>query len=170
MYKKLNYEIHIGNLIRDKLEEDGRKVEWLAKKIHCNRDNIYKMFDRKFIDTAKLLMISVVLKVNFPAYFSELYCNTKNEKNSINDKCCVILQDEMHIGKLIKKKLEDDGRKVVWLANKIHCNRRNIYDIFDRSSIDTELLLRISLVLNTNFFAYLSEYYQNMMNVLDTTF
>jgi len=69
------YEIHIGKLIHDKLKEDGRSVSWLAKKIHCKRDNIYKIFDRTSVDTALLLRISFVLKTDFFAYMSELYHN-----------------------------------------------------------------------------------------------
>ena len=75
--------------------------------------------------------------------------------------------DEIHIGKLIRNKLKEDGRSVSWLADKIHCKRDNIYKIFDRSSIDTVQLLRISFVLKMDFFAYLSEFYQNMTHKLE---
>jgi len=68
-------------------------------------------------------------------------------------------EDEIHIGSLIRNKLKEDGRSVTWLAKKIHCKRDNVYKIFDRTSVDTELLLRISLVLKTNFFAYLSDFF-----------
>ena len=34
----------------------------------------------------------------------------------------------------------------------IHCERTNVYTIFHRSSIDVELLVRISKALNHNFF------------------
>ena len=72
-----------------------------------------------------------------------------------------MLHSEIHIGKLIQNKLREDGRSVSWLAKKIHCKRDNVYKIFDRSSIDTELLLRISFALNTDFFAYMSDAYHN---------
>ena len=71
-------------------------------------------------------------------------------------------QFEIHIGDLIKKKLKEEGRSVSWLAKKIHCKRDNVYKIFDKSSIDTAQLLRISFVLKTNFLMYLSDYYQNI--------
>ena len=73
-------------------------------------------------------------------------------------------EDDIHIGKLIRNKLKEDGRSVSWLARKIHCKRDNIYKIFDRTSVDTALLLRISFVLKTDFFMYLSEFFQNMEN------
>lgn len=72
--------IHIGSLIRNKLEEDGRSASWLAKKIHCERGNIYKIFGKSSIDTALLLKITLVLKTNFFAYYSEIY--QKNEEQN----------------------------------------------------------------------------------------
>ena len=44
-----------------------------------------------------------------------------------------------------------------WLAKKINCDRTNIYKIFQRPSIDTELLSRISKALEHDFFLDLSE-------------
>lgn len=63
----------------------------------------------------------------------------------------------IHIGQLIKTELELQERTPTWLAKKINCDRTNIYRIFDRESIDTALLSRISTALNRNFFAELSQ-------------
>lgn len=59
---------------------------------------------------------------------------------------------KIFIGKLIEEELRAQERSVVWLARKLDCNRTNIYKIFHRPSIDTDLLFRISTVLNRNFF------------------
>lgn len=63
----------------------------------------------------------------------------------------------MHIGTEIRRKLEERHHTVVWLAEKLSYTRANIYKIFDKGSIDTELLLRISEVLDFDFFALYSE-------------
>ena len=63
----------------------------------------------------------------------------------------------MHIGKLIREQVDKQGKSGVWLANQLSCSRTNIYKIYDRPSIDTGLLLRISLILDYNFFAPYSE-------------
>ena len=63
----------------------------------------------------------------------------------------------IHIGQLIKTELERQERTPTWLAKKINCDRTNIYRIFDRESIDTALLSRISTALNRNFFEELSQ-------------
>lgn len=60
---------------------------------------------------------------------------------------------------MIKKEFNRLPREhtVVWFARQLNCDRRNIYDIFERRSIDIELLARISTVLNHDFFADLSK-------------
>lgn len=52
-----------------------------------------------------------------------------------------------HIGQVIKQELERQERTVVWLARKLSCDRSNIYRIFQKESIDTNLLVRISVIL-----------------------
>ncbi len=61
------------------------------------------------------------------------------------------------IGLLIKKRLEEDERTVAWFARKLSCTRANIYKIFEKESLDTELLMRISKILDCDFFQYFSE-------------
>ena len=59
----------------------------------------------------------------------------------------------IHIGKEIEAELHRQERGVSWLAEKLHCDRTNVYNIFKRQGIDTRLLERISVILNRNFFA-----------------
>lgn len=66
----------------------------------------------------------------------------------------------LHIGQLIKEELERQERTVSWFARKLYCDRSNVYKIFKRPTIDTELLLRISVILNHDFFGY----YMAMIN------
>ncbi|MDE5981525.1 MAG: XRE family transcriptional regulator [Duncaniella sp.] len=56
------------------------------------------------------------------------------------------------IGKVIKDELKAQQKSVVWLSNELGCNRTNVYKIFNRRSIDADLLLRISVALDRNFF------------------
>lgn len=60
----------------------------------------------------------------------------------------------IHIGKLIEAELHRQEHSVTWLARKLYCDRTNVYNIFKRTSIDTELLYRISIILKHNFFSY----------------
>ena len=64
----------------------------------------------------------------------------------------------MHIGQLIKQQMEAQGKTVSWLAYELSYCRTNIYKIYDKKSIDTDLLLRISSLLKYDFFhAYSKE-------------
>jgi len=63
----------------------------------------------------------------------------------------------MDIGKRIKEVLDKQGRSASWLAEQIPCERSNIYSIFHRRSVSTDLLFAISSVLNHDFFKEISE-------------
>lgn len=63
----------------------------------------------------------------------------------------------LHIGQLIRDELHRQERTVSWFAKKLFCDRTNVYDIFQRKSIDTELLLRISVILNYDFFKHYTD-------------
>ncbi|MBQ8889880.1 MAG: XRE family transcriptional regulator [Bacteroidaceae bacterium] len=63
----------------------------------------------------------------------------------------------VHIGKLIEEELRKQERSVTWFAKQLCCERTNVYSIFKRESIDTQLLYRISLILKKNFFYHTYE-------------
>lgn len=58
----------------------------------------------------------------------------------------------MHIGNLIRQNLKERGYTVVWFATQLAYTRVNVYKIFEKKSLDTDLLMRISVILGTNFF------------------
>lgn len=69
-------EIHIGEIIRRRLKENERTVSWLARKLHCDRSNIYKIFEKKSIDIEQLQKISEIMDYNF----FEIYSRNFNER------------------------------------------------------------------------------------------
>jgi transcriptional regulator with XRE-family HTH domain len=58
----------------------------------------------------------------------------------------------VHIGKLIKAELKKKRFSVAEFAKTINTDRNNVYHIFKRKSIDTDLLYKISIALEYNFF------------------
>lgn len=62
------------------------------------------------------------------------------------------MEDKFHIGHRIKSVFKEKGMSVSEFARQIHCERTNVYTIFNRPSIDIDLLARISKVLEHNFF------------------
>lgn len=71
--------------------------------------------------------------------------------------------DEIHIGRLIRTKMEADGRSANWLAKHLHCDRSNVYKIYRKATIDTYMLFLISQSLNFDFFQYYSSFFHPKM-------
>jgi transcriptional regulator with XRE-family HTH domain len=61
------------------------------------------------------------------------------------------------IGKIIQEKLKASTITVVEFASLINVERSNVYHIFKRSSIDTEMLKKIGHILNYDFFQHFLE-------------
>lgn len=66
----------------------------------------------------------------------------------------------IHIGQLIRNKLREQGRTVTWFADRLCCTRANVYKIFAKDNIDIKLLLKVSEILDVNFFEI---YYREML-------
>ena len=66
-------------------------------------------------------------------------------------------EGEECIGNLIFNRLLQTEHSIVWLARKLHCSRTNVYNIFQKTNLDVELLKRISVILNFNFFEEICE-------------
>ena len=62
--------------------------------------------------------------------------------------------NDLHIGHLIQAQLKADKRSVGWLSREIGCTRNHVYKIFSKSSLDSDLIFRISKAMNFNFFQY----------------
>ena len=64
------------------------------------------------------------------------------------------LQSNIHIGHLIREQLKADQRSASWLAREIGCSRNHVYKVFKKSSLEADLILKISIAMNFNFFRY----------------
>ena len=63
----------------------------------------------------------------------------------------------LHIGHEIQQELRRQERSVAWFARRLACDRTNVYRIFDKESLDTRLLMRISTILQRDFFVLYSQ-------------
>lgn len=63
----------------------------------------------------------------------------------------------LHIGKLIRKRMEEQQITIVWLAKHLSCSRTNVYKLLNKYSLDTEILAKISKLLDFDFFSLYSE-------------
>ena len=74
-------------------------------------------------------------------------------------------ESNIHIGHLIHEQLRKDKRSVGWLSREIHCTRNNVYKIFNKPSLDSDLVLRISKAMHFNFFQYYTTDFLESMKV-----
>jgi hypothetical protein len=64
---------------------------------------------------------------------------------------------EIHIGNQIKTRLLETGMSKSEFARRINKTSQNVYDIFERKTIDTGLLTVISKTLEFNFFLFYAQ-------------
>ena len=62
-----------------------------------------------------------------------------------------MVNNNVHIGQLIKSVFDESGMTVSELARQLRCERTNVYTIFKRRTVDVELLAMLSEILNHNF-------------------
>ena len=59
---------------------------------------------------------------------------------------------QIHIGNLIRDELRRQGHTNEWLMERIGVSERTLQRLFNKPSIDTQLLFTISRALNTDLF------------------
>jgi hypothetical protein len=72
--------MHIGQRIKEVLEQQHKPVTWLAKEINCERTNVYNIFARKDINTGLLTKLGVILGHNFFQELSEEFFKEEKTK------------------------------------------------------------------------------------------
>lgn len=84
-----------------------------------------------------------------------MYANIWNKGKVRKSKA---MDNEPHIGHIIKQELRRQGRTITWLAIQLGYSRQNMYKLFERNWIYTDLLLKISDIMDYDFFKCYSEY------------
>lgn len=67
------------------------------------------------------------------------------------------MSNQINIGEEIQKEMDNQKIGVTTMAHKIDTNKKRIYRIFAKNSIDTELLFKVSIVLKHDFFKLYSD-------------
>jgi plasmid maintenance system antidote protein VapI len=62
------------------------------------------------------------------------------------------MNEKINIGALIRETVKDRQMSVKCFAEKLGKDRTTVYDIFNRPNIDTATLVKISKILEYNFF------------------
>jgi len=64
---------------------------------------------------------------------------------------------DFHVGHIIKAVFDEQGRTVKWFAEKMHCNRTNIYKMFEKPHLNSDIIARASQALGHDFFFDISQ-------------
>jgi plasmid maintenance system antidote protein VapI len=64
---------------------------------------------------------------------------------------------QIHIGNIIRDELRRQGHTNQWLADQLNMDRRTLQRLFNKPSIDTQQLFRISKILGKDLFSHYSE-------------
>lgn len=70
----------------------------------------------------------------------------------------------IHIGSVVHAELQKQHRTVNWLAEQLGIMRPNCYRLLHASSLHTDTLLQISLVLHRDFFCEYSHVLEKNIN------
>ncbi len=63
----------------------------------------------------------------------------------------------VHIGEIIHNLIKEHGLKVKFVADYVSVSESTLYDIYKRSSIDVDKLIKFSQLFNKNLFLYYLE-------------
>jgi len=63
--------IHIGTLIRQKIEERGHTIVWVSEQFGCERTKIHRILKSKDLYGDTLDKICKILKYNFFHYYTD---------------------------------------------------------------------------------------------------
>ncbi|GAP72184.1 hypothetical protein [Candidatus Symbiothrix dinenymphae] len=69
-------KIHIGQTIRQRLDDKQRKVAWLAREINYDNSNLHKLLKQKHIYPDLLYKISIAMEEDFFALYSQQIAET----------------------------------------------------------------------------------------------
>ena len=75
------------------------------------------------------------------------------------------MANKINIGQVIQEKKEQLGFGTTELANKTYIDKRRLYRIFKKKSIDTDDLFELSIQLSCDFFKLYSDELAKVLNV-----
>ena len=74
---------HIGHLVKAELARQERTVAWLARKLHCSRQNVYHLFECQWVNTEILSRLCDILDCNFFKVYSDEWESRQVTKESV---------------------------------------------------------------------------------------
>ena len=105
--------IHIGSIIKQKLQENSMTIKEFSKKINCDRTTVYDIFKRKSIDVERLVKISEVLNFDF---VNEIYLQ---QPTKVVEPSKVLIAIEIDKNELLKSDLPENILYLIKKSNNV---------------------------------------------------
>lgn len=83
-------DIHIGKLIRQRLDQSGMAYGEFASRLCCQRHSLYYLFAQKSIDVEKLARISRILGYDFLRLYSPEDADLSQKRKGNEEKLAVV--------------------------------------------------------------------------------
>ncbi len=134
-------DFHVGNIIISFLKENHLTQAYLARELGMATPNVNRLLKRDSMDTDLLFGICLKLEHNF---FADL-CGDDDTDTQFNLKIT-------HIGIQIEKRLKELKMTQSEFASILKVTPSEVSRILKKESFDAQKLLKISRILNYNFF------------------
>ena len=141
-------DLHIGSLIKHRAKNLRIGPTDLGKKLDYSKIDVNKMFKRQSVQTELLVRVSKVLDHNFFIYYFDL-C----EKSTPSTDFQIGSLHDLPIGPRVKAVAKENQIASEKLAEMINIEKDAIPIIYQRDSLDTNFLYKLSLALKHNFFS-----------------
>lgn len=154
-----------GKKLKEMLNKLGMTPRSLAEKMNVTPQTISAILSANDIRTSTIERIAAVTDMPVSYWYDETkaFVNDKYEEEQVdsldtNNGIIDVGRQEIkrvNIGKIIKEKVVAKGMTQAQFARLIGMQRQNVNKtVFDKSSIDSNLLCVISEILDCNFFKY----------------
>lgn len=137
-------DIHVGDMINAYLDDSKYSQADLARFLNMNPSNLSRLLKRPSMETKRLLEISTKVYHNF---FAEFCSDQEHSKQGWYG-----LALSLNVGAEIEKKLVDLKMTRAEFANLIGIPKTDVARVLKKDSFETERLVKISRLLNYNFF------------------
>lgn len=149
-------DLHIGNEILRYLADKGKTQAYLARELNMPTSNLARILKRKSMETDRLFQICMCLDYNFFSIFG-------NEPNFAENYSLGL----PNIGALVEMQLVKKKMQRSEFAEALGIKPSDVSRILKKTSFDTDKLVKISQILNHNFFCDFYNEYPDSENETD---
>lgn len=139
-------DLNHGQLLKDWVHHLRLKPKTLLERLDygSNYENLYYWYGRKEIKMSKLQEWAAAFKISL----EQLLAGPKQYRSATGELEESEIPYRLHHGKQLEKLIEDRHTNITGLASAVKYSRQNIYDMFDRPTLDDDVLQKLAKFFN----------------------